>query len=60
MRFTAGEEYFCSTVFGYGGSNYERGIRDNERGVFHMAETDMCTKFETEVEFGQIPKLYYF
>lgn len=60
VRFTVGEEFFCSTVFGYGGSNYERKIGENERGAFVIADSDQSTKGETEVEFGQIPKIHYF
>jgi hypothetical protein len=31
---------FCTTLFGYGGSNYERKIPENERGVFVVADSD--------------------
>jgi hypothetical protein len=60
VRFTVGEEFYCGTVFGYGGSNYERKIGDNERGAFIIADSDQSTKGETEVEYGQIPKIHYF
>ena len=60
LRFTVGEEFFCGTVFGYGGSNYERCCKENERGAFVIADCEMSTKGETEVEYGQIPKIYYF
>lgn len=59
VRFTVGEEYFCTTVFGYGGHNYKN-IRGNEPNSFRIAESDQSTKGETEVEFGQIPKIHYF
>jgi hypothetical protein len=60
VKFTVGDEFFCSTVFGYGGSNYERKITDNEKGAFIIADSEQSTKGETEVEFGQIPKIHYF
>lgn len=60
VRFTVGEEFFCSTMFGYGGNNYERKIQENEKGAFIIAESEMCTKYETEVEFGQIPRIFYY
>ena len=47
-------------MFGYGGNNYERKIQDNEKGAFIIAESEMCTKYETEVEFGQIPRIFYY
>lgn len=60
VRFTVGDEYFCATVFGYGGHGYERIGGENEKGAFIIAESEMSNKGETEVEFGQIPKIYYF
>lgn len=60
VRFTVGEEFFCSTLLGYGGSNYERKIATNERGAFIVADSEQSTKGETDVEFGQIPKIHYF
>lgn len=52
VRFTVGDEFFCSTMFGYGGNNYERSIKDNEKGAFIIADCEMSTKGETELEFG--------
>ncbi len=52
VKFTVGEEYFCTTMFGYGGSNYERRIKSNEQGAFIIADSEQSTKGETEVEFG--------
>ena len=60
VKFTVGEDFFCGTVFGYGGNAGERANRDNERGVIRVEESDWSTKGETDVEYGQIPKIYYF
>ena len=60
VRFTAGDEYFCSTLLGYGGENY-LSITDNEdREIFDVKETSDCSKGETDSKFGQIPRIHYF
>lgn len=60
VRFIAGEEFFCSTLLGYGGENYS-GISENkERDLFQVKETSDCTKGETDIRFGQIPRIFYF
>ena len=53
VRFIAGEEFFCSTLLGYGGENF-REIEENgeDRDLFEIRETEDCTKFETDSKFG--------
>ena len=60
VRFTVPGIEFVTTRFGYGGSNYARCCRDNEKNAFHIADTELSNKYECEVEFGQIPKIYYY
>ncbi len=60
VRFTLGEEFFCTTLLGYGGENIESSIPTNEPGAFSIEETEACTKFETDRAFGQIPRVFYF
>lgn len=60
VRFTLGEEFFCTTLLGYGGESVENGIAGNEPGAFRIEETEACTKFETDKAFGQIPRVFYF
>jgi hypothetical protein len=52
VRFTAGEEYFCSTLLGYGGENYQNVPDNEERDMFEIRETPDCTKGETDLRFG--------
>ena len=52
VRFTQGQEFFCTTLLGYGGENYEGSIPSNEPGAFLIEETEACTKFETDRAFG--------
>jgi len=59
VRFIAGEDFFCKTYLGYGGEDYKR-IKHNEECIFDVQETEDCTKGETDVTFGQIPRLHYF
>ena len=59
VRFKAGEEYFCSTLLGYGGENYTS-VDNEEKDMFEIRETPDCTKFETDLRFGQIPRIFYF
>ena len=35
VRFIAGDEYFCSTLLGYGGENY-REVNNEEKGMFDI------------------------
>lgn len=53
VRFLAGDEYFCSTLLGYGGESY-REISENgeDMELFEIRETEDCTKFETDSKFG--------
>jgi hypothetical protein len=53
------EDFFCSTLLGYGGENYKE-IENEEIEAFDIKETPDCTKFETDVRFGQIPRILYF
>lgn len=52
VRFIAGEEYFCSTLLGYGGENYQSVPDNEERDMFEIRETPDCTKGETDLRFG--------
>ena len=47
------------TLLGYGG-NGMRSIRTNEPDAFSTQNTPDCTKDETDVEFGNIPRILYF
>ena len=46
-------------MLGYGGEDYKK-PRLNEELAFDVVETDECTKGETNVTFGQIPRIHYF
>lgn len=59
VRFIAGEEYFCGTLLGYGGENY-MSVENEDRELFDIRETPDCTKGETDLRFGQIPRIFYF
>ena len=59
VRFISGEDFFCSTLLGYGGEDYTR-IKENEECAFEVLDSEDCTKGETDVTFGQIPRLHYF
>ena len=59
VRFLAGDEYFCSTLLGYGGENYMN-VENEEREMFEIKETPDCTKGETDLRFGNIPRIFYF
>jgi len=52
VRFIAGEEYFCSTLLGYGGENYQSQQENEERDAFDIKESPDCSKGETDVRFG--------
>ena len=60
VRFIAGEEFFCSTLLGYGGENFREVTENEERDMFEIKETSDCTKGETDLRFGQIPRIFYF
>jgi hypothetical protein len=60
VRFLAGDEYFCSTLLGYGGENFSSVQENEERDMFEVRETPDCTKGETDLRFGQIPRIFYF
>lgn len=59
VRFTQGDEFFCSTLLGYGGENLKHNHL-NEELAFDVRESPECTKGETDVAFGQVPRLHYF
>ena len=60
VRFIAGDEYFCTTLLGYGGENYQSIAENKEREMFTIKETADCTKGETDLRFGNIPRIFYF
>ena len=51
VRFMSGEDFFCSTLLGYGGNEFRR-IEANEECIFEVRESADCTKGETDQEFG--------
>jgi hypothetical protein len=59
VRFISGDDFFCSTLLGYGGEDYQN-PRLNEELAFDVVDTEECTKGETDVTFGQIPRIHYF
>ena len=59
VRFLAGDEYFCSTLLGYGGENYMN-VENEEKEMFEIKETSDCTKLETDLRFGNLPRIFYF
>ena len=52
VRFIAGDEFFCSTLLGYGGENYLSIPENVEKDLFEVKETSDCTKGETDSKFG--------
>ena len=52
VRFLAGDEFFCTTLLGYGGENYPNIHENDEKDLFEIKETDDCTKGETDLRFG--------
>jgi hypothetical protein len=52
VRFIAGDEYFCSTLLGYGGENYKEIKENDDVDMFEIRETPDCTKGETDSRFG--------
>ncbi len=60
VSFKVGEEFFCSTLLGYGGENYLSIPENEERDLFEIRDTPDCTKGETDTRFGNIPRLFYF
>lgn len=59
VRFVAGDDFFCSTLLGYGGENF-RYNHMNEECAFEVLDSPECTKGETDHTFGQVPRLHYF
>ena len=59
VRFIAGEDFFCTTLLGYGGEEYKH-LKINEECIFDVQDTEDCTKGETDVTFGQVPRIHYF
>jgi len=60
VRFIAGDEYFCTTLLGYGGENHMNVPDNKEKEMFSVKDTSDCTKGETDVNFGNIPRIFYF
>jgi hypothetical protein len=47
------EQYFCTTVFGYGGSSFANNSKfENEKGSFIIENSEWSTKGETDIEYG--------
>ena len=60
VRYTVGgDQFMAQTLLGYGGENY-RHINLNEKEAFVIQESDDCTKGETDLRFGNIPRILYF
>ena len=59
VRFLKGEDYFCTTLLGYLGEEY-RDNEMNEECCFEVIDTVDSTKGETDVTFGQVPRIHYF
>ena len=59
VRFMQGEDFFCSTLLGYGGENI-RNSNTNEEMAFDVKDSVDCTKHETDYTFGQVPRVHYF
>jgi hypothetical protein len=63
VRYTSLEEdaFMCQVLMGYGGEDPGYGtIKSNEKGAFEIHNSDDCSKGETDVEFGNIPRILYF
>jgi hypothetical protein len=52
VRFLAGDDFFCSTLLGYGGENYQSQQENEERDAFDIKDSPDCTKGETDTKFG--------
>jgi hypothetical protein len=60
VRFTVGDEFFCTTYLGYNNEDVDSRVKTNEKGAFKVENSiDMCTKGETDRTFGQIPRIHY-
>jgi hypothetical protein len=51
VRFSQGEEFFCSTLLGYGGENWKN-VTTNEECIFDIKDSPDCSKGETDHAFG--------
>jgi len=51
VRFIAGEDFFCTTLLGYGGEEYKH-LKTNEECIFDVVDTEDCSKGETDMTFG--------
>lgn len=60
VRFQAGDEYFCSTLLGYGGENHHSIGENVDKELFDVKDSPDCTKGETDLKFGQVPRIFYF
>ena len=53
VRFTAGDEFFCTTNRGFHHDNIDHRVRTNEPGAFTTKDNRaMCTKDETDRTYG--------
>ena len=52
VRFQAGEEFFCSTLLGYGGENFASIGENVEKDMFEIRDSPDCSKGETDIKFG--------
>ena len=62
IRYTdPGEAFMAQTYLGYGGENYKRVPENVEKDAFLIQECPQdCTKGETDLRFGNIPRILYF
>ena len=60
VRFQSGEDFFCSTLLGYGGETYHTNPLNEECAFEVLDNPELCTKGETDNTFGQVPRLHYF
>ena len=59
VRFISGEDFFCSTLLGYGGEDFRN--LPNEEFCFTVEDVpEDCSKGETDYTFGQVPRIHYF
>lgn len=52
VNFKVPEEFFCSTLLGYGGENYQQITTNEEKDIFEVRDSPDCTKGETAIHFG--------
>lgn len=59
VRFKEGDNFFCQTWLGFGGEEYKTNTA-NEELIFDIIDSSECSKGETAIHFGQIPRIHYF